>query len=137
MKYALCAIAVATITSTPAFAQDQLAESCDGTERIQFGANTQKNAPYTLSFSVDLATGYYCYSECKPEQTYRIKDRASNPIKLADLNAGSQIRQITFDRKTAVLTDHQVFTVFATIRRDAKATCRPAIFHKPIPLPGD
>lgn len=137
MKYALCAFALATMGSTSAYGQDQIAENCSGTETIQVGENPARVVPYTLTFSADLAAGYYCYADCRPQQTYRIADRTSNPIKLANLNAGSQIRRILYYRNTSILTDYQVSTVLATIRRDAKAICRPAIFHKPTPLPGD
>lgn len=137
MKHALCAFVLATMGSTSAYGQDHIAERCSGTETIQVGAEAPRTAPYTLTFSADLAAGYYCYAECKPEQTYRIKDRASDPIKLADTSSGLQIRQITFDRKTAVLTDRQVLTVLGTVKRDAKAACRPAFFRKPTPLPND
>lgn len=137
MKHALCAFVLATMGSTSAYGEHQIAESCSGTETIQVGDEAPTTAPYTLTFSADLAAGYYCFAECKPEQTYRIKHRASNPIKLTDMISGLQRRQITFDRKTAVLTDRQVLTVLGTVKRDAKAACRPAIFHKPTPLPGE
>jgi hypothetical protein len=137
MKYAFGAFAIVIIGSTSAYGQDHIGESCSGKATIQVGTNAQRVVPYTLRFSADLASGYYCYAECKPEQTYPIKDRTSDPIKLADLNAGSQIRKMTFYLKTGVLTDYQIYTVLATIKRNARATCRPAVFHQPTPLPGD
>jgi hypothetical protein len=80
MKYALCAFALATMGSTSAYGQDQIAESCSGTETIQVGENATRVVPYTLTFSADLAAGYYCYADCRPQQTYRIDDRTSNQI---------------------------------------------------------
>lgn len=137
MKYAVVAFAIVIIGSTSAYGQDHIGEICSGKETIQVGTNAQRILPYTLSFSADLGSGYYCYAECKPEQTYPIKDRTSDPIKLADLNAGSQIRRTTFDLKTGVLIDYQIYTVLDTIKRNSRATCRPAAFHQPTPLPGD
>lgn len=133
MRYEVWAFALAMLGSHPAYGQDEIGETCTGTETVQIGANAPKVVPYTLTFSADLAAGYYCYAECRPGQTDAITDSHSDPIKLADLNAGSQIRLITFDRKTSVLTDYQVFTVLATVRRNARAACQPAPFHKPTP----
>lgn len=137
MKFALCAFVLATLSATSSYGQDQFAERCTGTETVQVGHHAPRAVPYTLSFSADLSAGYYCYAACRPEQTYRIKDGISNPIKLADLDTGSQTRDISFDRRTGILTDRQVLKVLNPIRRDAKAICRPAVFRKPTPLPGD
>ena len=136
MRYAICAFALATLGSTSAYGQDQFGERCSGTETIQVGAGAPKIVPYALKFSADLAAGYYCYAQCKSDQTYAISDRASNPIKLADVR-GSQSRLMTFDRRTAILTDHQNIRLLKNTKRSAKATCRAAAFHKPTPLPGD
>ena len=133
MRYEVWAIALAMLGSQPAYGQDEVGETCSGTETVQLGVDAPKVVPYTLTFSADLASGYYCYAECRPDQTYAIKDSKSDPIKFADLNAGSQTRLITFDRKISVLKDYQVFTVIYTVRRNARATCRPAPFHKPTP----
>ena len=137
MRHAIYAVALAILGSTSAYGQDHIGESCSGTETIQVDANEPKIVPYTLTFSADLATGYYCYAECKPEQTFAIKDATSDPIKLADLHVSSQTRSITFDRRTAILTDHQIIRLLGTTTRNAKATCRAGPFHKPTPLPGD
>lgn len=131
MRYAVCAFALAALGSTSASAQDQFAESCTGTETVQFDTNAPMVVPYTITFSADLAAGYYCYAECSPQQTYPIKDRASYPIKLADTQTPEQDRLITFDRKTATLTDYQIIRVVGTTIRNAKATCLTAAFHKP------
>jgi hypothetical protein len=133
MRYAICALSLAVLGSTSAYGQDQFGERCSGTETIQVGAGVPKVVPYALTFSADLATGYYCYAECKPEQTYAIRDRASDPIKLADVR-GNQSRLMTFDRKTSILTDHQNIRLLGFTERRANATCRPAAFHKPTPL---
>lgn len=136
MRYALFAFALAALGATAASGPDQFGESCSGTETVQVGANAPKVVPYALKFSADLAAGYYCYAQCKPQQTYAIKDHTSDPIKLADLR-GNQDRLLTFDRRTAVLTDHQVIRLLGVTTRNAKAICRPAAFHKPTPLPGE
>lgn len=70
MRYAICAFAFATLGSTSAYGQDQIGERCSGTETIQVGAGAPKVVPYALTFSADLAAGYYCFAQCKPEQTY-------------------------------------------------------------------
>lgn len=136
MRYAICAFALAILGSTSAYGQDRFGERCRGTETIRVGTGMPKVVPYALTFSVDLASGYYCYAQCKPEQTYAIGDRVSDPIKLADFR-GSQSRLMTFDRKTAILTDHQNIRILGNMERSAKATCRPAAFHSPTPPPGD
>ena len=89
MRYAVCAFALATLGSTSAYGQDQFGERCSGTETIQVGAGAPKVVPYSITFSADLATVYYCYAQCKPEHVYAITDRASNPIKLADVRGKS------------------------------------------------
>jgi hypothetical protein len=137
MRYTFCALALLTLGSTSASGQDQFGESCSGTETIQVGANAPQVVPYALIFSADLAAGYYCYAECKPQQTYAIKDRMSDPIKLADMRGNYQDRLLTFDRRTAVLTDHQTIRLLGITTRDAKANCRSTAFHKPTPLPGE
>lgn len=134
MRSAICALAVMIFGSTSAYAQDRIGESCSGTETIQVGASAPKVVRYALKFSADPATGYYCYAECRPGQTYAIADRKSVPMKLADVHAGNQIRLMTFDRRTAILTDHQVIQLLGSTTRTATATCRAAAFHEPMPL---
>lgn len=136
MRYAAYAFALAILRSTSACGQDQFGERCSGTETIEVDSKTPKVVPYTLTFSADLTAGYYCYADCKPEQTYAIRDHASDLIKLAEIG-GDQPRLMTFNRKTAILTDHQIIRSLGTIERTAKATCRASAFHKPTPLPGD
>lgn len=136
MRHAICAFSIAILGSTSAYGQDQFGERCNGTETIQVGAGVSEVIPYALTFSADLATGYYCYAECKPEQTYAIRDSISDPIKLVEVR-GSQSRLMAFDRKTAILTDHQTIGLLGNVERNAKATCRAAAFHKPTPLPRD
>lgn len=133
MRYMLGAAALVGLAS-PIVAQDRFAERCTGTETVEIGAGAPRHVRYALTFSADLSSGYYCYAQCLPEQTYPIADRAGDPIRLADVRSGSQVRLMTFDRKTSVLTDHQVFTMLGTVRRDTRATCRSAIFHAPVPL---
>lgn len=137
MRYALCAFALVTLGATTASGQDQFGESCNGTETIQVGTNAPQVVPYAITFSADLAAGYYCYAACTPQQTYAIKDPMSDPIKLADVREGNQDRRLTFDRRNAVLTDHQTIRLLGITTRSAKAICRPTAFHKPTPMPGE
>ena len=137
MRCAVGILALAAFGSSTAYAQDRIGEICSGKETIQIGASPPKVAPYSLTFSADLVTGYYCYAECKPTQTYRIKDRTSDPIKLADLHDKGQTRVITFDRRQETLTDYQNMQVFGAFIRNAKATCRAATFREPTSLQGD
>ena len=137
MRYAVVAFAIAIVGSTSAYAQHHIGEICSGKETIQVGTNAKRIFTYKLNFSADLASGYYCYADCKPEQTFPIKDRTSDPIKLTDLSAGTQTRKMTFNQKTGILTDYQTYTVLATTKRSVRAACRPAAFHQPTPLPGD
>ena len=137
MTRAAAALALATLVSTSAWGQDRIGESCSGTETVEVGASAPKVVPYFLAFSANLLTGYYCYAQCRPEQTYAINDRLSDPIKLADVHRGNQTRLITFSRKAGTLTDDQVLQLFGTVRRSARATCRAAAFHEPTPLRDD
>jgi hypothetical protein len=136
MRYALYAFALVVLGPTSAYGQDQFGESCSGTETVQAGTSAPQVVPYAITFSADLAAGYYCYAACTPQQTYAIKDPVSDPIKLADVSGGNQDRLLTFDRRNAVLTDHQTIRLLGTTTRNAKAICRPAAFHKPMPMPG-
>ena len=133
MRYAVFALAL--FGPNAVYGQDQLGETCNGTETVSINGGASKVHPYTLDFSVDLATGYYCYAECKPDQTYAIKNRNSDPIKLGDTNGGPYERLITFDRKTSTLTDHQIIKLVGRIETVYSATCRTSTFHEPTPLP--
>lgn len=135
MTRLVAGLVLAVLLSTPAFGQDRIGETCSGTETIEAGTSAPKTVPYSLTFSMDLKSGYYCYAECKPEQTYAISDRLSDPIKLADVHAGSQARLTTFSRKSRLLADDQVIQVLGTMKRSARATCQPSAFHEPTPLP--
>ncbi|MES3154855.1 hypothetical protein [Sphingomonas faeni] len=136
MRHAVCAFALAILGSTSAQGQARIGERCSGTETIRVGDAAPQIVPYALTFSADLATGYYCYAACRAEQTYAISDRASDPIRLADIHGGNQTRLMTFDRRTATLVDHQVIRLLGSTTRSATATCRAAPFHAPVPLPG-
>jgi hypothetical protein len=131
MRAFLCAVGCLAIMS-PAQAQQRFGEICKGTETIKIGDAAPLVSPYSLNVSIDLLTGYYCYAQCLPEQTYRISNRVSRPIILTNLS-GEQLRQLSFDRKTAVLLDHQIISVFTRVERTAQATCKAAPFHKPMP----
>lgn len=133
MRHAIGAVALAMLGTTAAFGQAQIGERCSGVETIQVGGTAPRVVRYTLTFSADLAAGYYCYAVCRPEQTYAISDRASDPIKLTDVRNGNQTRLMTFDRRTAILVDHQVIRLLGTTTRNATATCRAAPFHAPVP----
>lgn len=133
MKVALFFIALMLPISASAASPDKFAETCVGTEMILAENVPPKTVPYSITFSVDLASGYYCYAECKPQQTYKISDPASNPIKLADVRGGPWIRLMTFDRKSETLTDHQVTNVLTRVEGLSKATCRAATFQQPSP----
>lgn len=135
VKRVMVALVLAIFGSTPAFAQDRIGEYCSGTETIVVGASVPRVVPYSLTFSADLTTGYYCYAQCKAEQSFAISDASSDPIKLADVHHGNQIRLITFSRKSGRLSDDQVFEVLETVKRSARATCRAAAFHEPTPSP--
>ena len=130
-------LALVFLASTPVFGQDRIGATCSGTETIDPGTGIPKVVPYSLTLSINLKTGYYCYAECRPEQTYAISNRSSDPIKLADVHGGSQTRLTTFSRKSRLLTDDQVIQVLGTVKRSAKATCQPSAFHEPTSPPGD
>lgn len=118
--------------SAPAFASDNVSESCTGTETVQVGAQQPTTLPYSLYFSADLASKSYCYDKCTQAETYQISDARSNPIKLAELNAGVQTRRLIYDRNTSVLTDYQIITTGPiTTVRNASATCKAAKFQEP------
>ncbi|MEN3749636.1 hypothetical protein TPR58_20855 [Sphingomonas sp. HF-S3] len=133
MKPALVVAALALAGSTPALAADRIGERCTGTETLQVGAKPPTHVPYTLSFSADLAAGTYCYDRCGADQSYRISEARSNPVKLANLHRGGQERLLTFDRRTAALSDDQRFeSGLGRVVRKAQATCVPAAFHQPV-----
>ena len=110
----------------------RIAEACSGTETVQIGTQPAKTVPYAITFSADLAGKRYCYDACGKDQTYPISDPLSQPIKLADLDRGNQVRRITFDPATATLSDYQVFDAgLGKVTRQALGTCKPAEFHAP------
>ncbi len=132
MKPALAFAALVLAGSTPALAADRIADRCTGTEILQVGAKPLSRVPYTLSFSADLAAGTYCYDRCGADQSYRISDARSNPVKLSNVHRGGQERLLTFDRRTAMLSDDQRFeSGLGRIVRKARATCVPAAYHQP------
>jgi len=142
MRIAILVSALALMTTTSAVAADKIGETCSGTETVQVGTQPPKTARYALTFSANLKTKSYCYDTCRRDQTYAISDVASDPIKLADLDAddgqaGSQKRLITFDRRSGTLTDSQVIQLGALGKavRHATAKCHPSAFHQPAPLP--
>ncbi|MET0246013.1 MAG: hypothetical protein ABW182_04620 [Sphingomonas sp.] len=133
MKPALVVAALALAGSTPAIAADRIGERCTGTETLQVGAKPPTRVPYTFSFSADLTAGTYCYDRCGADQSYRISDARSNPVKLSSVHRGGQERLLTFDRRTATLSDDQRFeSGLGRIVRMARATCVPAAFHEPV-----
>jgi hypothetical protein len=130
MKLAFLAIALASVGS--AGAPDRLGEKCTGTETVQIGSQPPKTLAYSLNFSADLKSNLYCYDKFGRDQTYAIADADSNTIKLADLDHGGQIRYLTFDRSSSMLTDYQVFDAgLAMVMRSASAMCRATTFHEP------
>jgi hypothetical protein len=132
MKPALAFPALVLAGSTPALAADRIAERCTGTELLQVGTKPPTRVPYTLSFSADLAAGTYCYDRCGADQRYRISDARSNPVKLSSIHRDGQDRLLTFDRRTAMLSDDQRFeSGLGRIVRKARATCVPAAYHQP------
>lgn len=135
MKLAILASALALVGSPPAYAADKIGESCSGTETVQIGSQAPQTVPYAITFSADLAAKAYCYDKCGPDQTYAISDSTPALVKLADLDRGSQKRRMTFDRRSARLTDYQAFDAgLGPVVRNATATCRAAPFHEPAPL---
>ncbi len=133
MRAFLCAVGFLAM-ALPAHAQQQFGETCEGTETIKVGDAVPLARHYSLNLSIDLLSGYYCYAECLSEQTYRISNGVSEPIMLANLG-GEQPRRLTFDRKTAVLKDHQIIQVLGKVERSAWADCKAAPFRKPVPTP--
>lgn len=133
MRAFFCAVGFLAMAS-PAHAQQQFGEACEGTETIKVGDAVPLARPYSLNLSIDPLSGFYCYAECLPEQTYRIKNGVSEPIMLANLD-GEQPRQLSFDRKTGVLKDHQIIQVLGKVERTAQADCKAAPFRKPVPTP--
>lgn len=132
MRAHFCAVGCLAIMS-PAHAPQQFGEFCEGTETIKIGDAAPIVAPYSLNVSIDLLIGYYCYAQCLPEQTYRISNGVSKPIILTNLG-GEQPRQLSFNRETAVLLDHQIIGVFRKVERTAQASCKAAPFYKPVPM---
>lgn len=127
----LALIAALTLSGSPV-PTDRIAEACTGTETVQLGTNPARSAPYSLTFSADLTRKSYCYDVCGKDQTYPISDAGARPIKLAELDRAGQVRHLTYDPATATLTDCQQFDAgLGTMRRKARATCKPATFHAP------
>ncbi|KQM22162.1 hypothetical protein [Novosphingobium sp. Leaf2] len=139
MKRAAIACALFALIPGAAQAADTFGEVCTGTETLKVGDQPGRTLPYTLTFSADLITGYYCYGPCGPAQTFAISDARSDPLILANLNRAGQVRRITFDAHKMLLTDHQVYRVgmIGPIVRNASASCRPVPFHQPPTLPLD
>lgn len=136
MKPALAFAALALAGSTPALAADRIGERCTGTEMLQVGTRPATRVPYTFSFSADLAAGTYCYDRCGADQSYRISDARSNPVKLSSVHRGDQERLLSFDRRTATLSDDQRFeSGLGRIVRRARATCVPAAYRQPVMKP--
>lgn len=132
MKLIIFVSALALAGSTSASAADKLGESCTGTETVQVGSQAAKTTPYIIAFSVDLEAKSYCYDKCGSDQTYAVSDSSSNPIQLANLHDGGQERVLTFDRRTATLSDFQSFDPgLGRVVRRASAQCRTAAFHEP------
>jgi hypothetical protein len=137
MKLAVIPCALALLAATAAHATDDIGEACTGTETLKIGTQPERTVPYALTFSADLTAGSYCYGKCGPDQTYPIASSASDPIKLADLDKGGQVRHITFDRRSSVLIDEQRYDagLIGPIVRNASAVCKAAPFHEPARLP--
>ncbi len=133
MRAFFCAVGFLAMAS-PAGAQRQFGETCEGKETIKVGDAAPIVRPYSLNLSIDLLSGYYCYAECLSERTYRISNGESDPIMLANLD-GEQPRQLSFDRKTGVLKDYQIIQALGRVERVGQATCKAAPFHKPVPTP--
>ncbi|MBN8849312.1 MULTISPECIES: hypothetical protein [unclassified Sphingomonas] len=131
MKAAFVALALMWPASAYASSPDKFGEICVGTETISSEKQPEKMVPYSMTFSIDLASGHYCYAECKAWQTHKISDATSNPIKLADVRGAPTERLLTFDRRTGKLTDHQVVTLFGKVEGFTTATCQAAPFHAP------
>jgi len=132
MKLIASAFVLVSVGSAPVLAADKVSESCAGTETVQVGAQPPKTLPYLLNFSADLSSRLYCYDKCVREQTYKISDAGSNPIKLADVDGAGQTRRLVYNRSTSVLTDYQIIaTGPMRIVRNASATCKAAKFQEP------
>lgn len=133
MKLTIFVSALALTGSTSAFAADKLGESCAGTETVQVGSQAAKTTPYTIAFSADLEANSYCYDKCGSDQTYAISESSSDVIQLANLHRGGQERVLTFDRRTATLSDFQSFDAgLGRVIRRASAQCRAAAYHEPV-----
>lgn len=134
-KLLIASLALATASATSAASQDQIGETCSGSETVRIGDQAPKTLPFSVSFSADLAKRRYCYGQCGPGQSFAIADAAADPIQLANLR-GEQTRLTTFDRRRHVLTDHQIFdSPVGRIVRDATASCKPSAFTEPAGSP--
>ncbi|WP_067733390.1 hypothetical protein [Novosphingobium naphthalenivorans] len=130
---AIAGLSVLLLGAAPAAPSAQFGESCSGSETVKVGTAAPKTLPYHLDFSADLALDSYSYGQCLPNQSYRIADPASHPLKLADLDRAGQVRHIAFDRAAGRITDYQIFdSPLGRIERKASGTCKPAPFH-PVP----
>jgi hypothetical protein len=112
---------------------DRFGESCTGSESVRVGSQAERHLPFHIELSIDLTKNAYCYAQCGRQQSFRIADASSVPIKLADSGAPGQARRLIFDRATRQLTDDQSFEFGAMgpIVRHASATCRTAPFRTP------
>jgi hypothetical protein len=90
--------------------------------------------PYKVRLSIDLMHGTYCYDRCQPRQSYGISDTKTHPIKLADIDHGGQVRRLSFDRRSGLLSDYQRFDAgLGMTEWRTSAHCSPAPFRKPQP----
>lgn len=131
MKIALSPLAFLLLAAAPP-PSDRFGETCSGTETVTIGSQPPRTLPYTLAFSADLGVRRYCYDACGAGQSFAIADATTTPIRLADLDRGSQSRHLFFDRAAQTLTDDQSFDAgLGLVTRHAKASCHEAPFTAP------
>lgn len=106
---------------------------CSGPETVRSGQGAPTQARYDLTLSIDLDRKLYCYGACGREQSFAMKDAASMPLKLADVETPSQSRHLLFDRASMMLSDDQRISLAAlpAVERHARISCQPAPFHEP------
>ncbi len=132
MKYALIAACAVLTIPAASLASDRIAEDCRGTEVVRIGTQSPRTLPYHLLFKADFSAGTVCFDACGAGQSYPIKDGIAAPVVFADVTMPQQTRFTNFDRRTALLRDHQVITLLARVVRDARATCRAVSFTAPL-----
>jgi hypothetical protein len=111
---------------------DRFGLVCSGIETLQYGTQAPQRVVHGITLSVDLAGKRYCYATCARGQTYAIVDPASSPIKLADFDAGGQVRHMLYDRAAARLTDDQKITMGPIlVIRHAADTCQAGPYTQP------